>query len=230
MAQVDSENTTAMPAVSTRRRFLSQAAGVAAGGTALAPATNSAAADGASPMASPALSCVDPIIALIEEYRTAAKTAAAAASEHSRRESMLIEQGLGLSPFISVLDVSGPGHASPMVVYNHEYIDRFIPPDRFSEPNDAAHASLDAQVWRHNAIMGDSQHVMYAAMDVEREVLDTIVWTSATTIAGAVALLEFWSVIRKSSPEVLDDDQIDTLISSVADVLRVLPPNITVIA
>jgi hypothetical protein len=32
--------------------------------------------------------------------------------------------------------------------------------------------------------MGDSQHVMYAAMDVEREVLDTIVWTSATTIAG----------------------------------------------
>jgi hypothetical protein len=78
--------------------------------------------------------------------------------------------------------------------------------------------------------MGDSQHVMYAAMDVEREVLDTIVWTSATTIAGAVALLEFWSEIRKSSPEILDDDQIDTLISSVADVLRVLPPNITVIA
>jgi uncharacterized alkaline shock family protein YloU len=36
--------------------------------------------------------------------------------------------------------------------------------------------------------MGDSQHVKYAAMDVEREVLDTIVWTSATTIAGAVAL------------------------------------------
>jgi hypothetical protein len=78
--------------------------------------------------------------------------------------------------------------------------------------------------------MGDSQHVMYAAMDVERGVLDTIVGTSATTIAGAVALLEFWSEIRKSSPEILDDDQIDTLISSVADVLRVLPPNITVIA
>jgi hypothetical protein len=55
--------------------------------------------------------------------------------------------------------------------------------------------------------MGDSQHVMHAAMDVEREVLDTIVWTSATTIAGAVALLEFWSEIRKSSPEILDVDQ-----------------------
>jgi hypothetical protein len=230
MAQVDSENTTAMPAVSTRRRFLSQAAGVAAGGTALVLATVSATADAAAPMAALAPSEVDPIFTLIEEYRTAARVSAAAASEHSRREGKLIEQGLGLSPFISVLDVSGPGHAQPMVVYNHEYIDRFIPPDRFSEPNDAAHASLDAQVWRHNAIMGDSQHVMYAAMDVEREVLDTIVWTSATTIAGAVALLEFWSEIRKASHEVLDNDQIDTLISSIADVLRDLHPNVTVIA
>jgi hypothetical protein len=39
MAQVNSENSTAMPAVSTRRRFLSQAAGVAAGGAVLALGT-----------------------------------------------------------------------------------------------------------------------------------------------------------------------------------------------
>jgi hypothetical protein len=214
----------------TRRRFLTQAAGAAAGGTALALATVSATADAAAPVASVASSDVDPIIALIEEYRTAAKITTAAASEHSRREGKLIEQGLGLSPFISVLDVSGPGHAQPMVVYNHEYIDRFIPPDRFSEPNDAAHASLDAQVWRHNAIMGDSQHVMYAAMDAEREVLDTIVWTSATSIAGMLALLELWSEIRKATPEVLDDDQIDTLILSIAGALRDLHPNVTVTA
>lgn len=36
MAQVDSENTTALPIATTRRRFLSQAAAVAAGGSALA--------------------------------------------------------------------------------------------------------------------------------------------------------------------------------------------------
>jgi hypothetical protein len=36
MAQVNSENSTAMPVISTRRRFLSQAAGVAAGGAVLA--------------------------------------------------------------------------------------------------------------------------------------------------------------------------------------------------
>jgi hypothetical protein len=45
MAQVDSENSTAMPAASTRRRFLSQAAAVTAGSAALgvapSPARNS---------------------------------------------------------------------------------------------------------------------------------------------------------------------------------------------
>jgi hypothetical protein len=230
MAQADSMNSITTASVSSRRRFLSHAAGVAAGGTALALATVSATTDAAASLASLASSDVDPIIALIEEYRTVAKTTTAAASEHSRREGMLIEQGLGLSPFISVLDVSGPGAAHPMVVYDHGYVDRLLPPDRFSEPNAAAHASLDAQVWRHNAIMGDSQHVMYAAMDVELEVLDTIVWTSATTIAGAVALLEFWSEIRKASREALQDHQIDTLILSIAGALRDLHPNVTVTA
>jgi hypothetical protein len=76
----------------SRRRFLSQAAAVAAGGSILALATFSATADAAAPMASLASSDVDPIFSLIEEYRTAAKTAGAAASEVSRREEMLIEQ------------------------------------------------------------------------------------------------------------------------------------------
>jgi len=138
----------------TRRQFLSNAAGLAAGGTALALATISA-------MVS---SDVDPIIALIEEYRTAAKTVAAAA-EHSRREKALIELGFGLSPFISVLDVSGPGRAQPMVVYKHEYVDRLLPPDRFSEPNAAAHASLDAQIERHKAILGDSDLNFYIVIN-----------------------------------------------------------------
>jgi len=134
------------PVDSTRRRFLSHAAGVAAGGTALALATMSATADAAAPVASLAPSGGDPIFALIEEYRSTAKTLNAATSEHSRREGMLIEQGLGLSPFISVLDVRGPGPAQAVVAYKHEYIDRHIPADRFSEPNAAAHASLDAQI------------------------------------------------------------------------------------
>jgi hypothetical protein len=59
MAQVDSKNTTAAPADQTRRRFLSGAAGIAAGGTALALASL------------PASAAADPVFALIETHRAA---------------------------------------------------------------------------------------------------------------------------------------------------------------
>ena len=181
------------PVDSTRRRFLSHAAGVAAGGTALALATMSATADAAAPVASLAPSGVDPIFALIEEYRSTAKTLNAATSEHSRREGMLIEQGLGLSPFISVLDVRGPGPAQAVVAYKHEYIDRHIPADRFSEPNAAAHASLDAQIERHKAIFGDIEDVQYVAMDAESAALDTLIWTPPPIETGRRSLQRYRS-------------------------------------
>jgi hypothetical protein len=63
----------------SRRRFLTNAAGVAAGGAVLAMATVPAAADAAAPVAAVASSGVDPVFALIEGYRTAAKTVALAA-------------------------------------------------------------------------------------------------------------------------------------------------------
>ena len=66
MAQVDSENSTALPADPTRRRFLSNAAGVAAGGAVLALATIPPAPASAAP-ASP----LDPVFALIAEKRAA---------------------------------------------------------------------------------------------------------------------------------------------------------------
>jgi hypothetical protein len=61
MAQADSKNSTVAPVAPTRRRFLSQAAGVAAGGAALALATIPPA---------PA-STLDPVFALIAEKRAA---------------------------------------------------------------------------------------------------------------------------------------------------------------
>ena len=70
MAQVDSENTTALPVDPTRRRFLSTAAGIAAAGTALALAIP------------PAAATHDPVYALIETHR--AKTAALDAILHDK--------------------------------------------------------------------------------------------------------------------------------------------------
>jgi hypothetical protein len=170
-----------------------------------------------------AVASADPIFSLIEDYRTAAKTAAAAASEVSRREDMLIEQGLGLSPFISVLNASGPGNPQPTMVYKHEYIDRMLPADRFSKPNAAAHASLDAQIERHKAVVGDSETVLYAALDAETEALDTLIWTPPTTIAGVLALLELFPELQRA--RVMDDDQAAAIIISVIDALDDIHPN-----
>jgi hypothetical protein len=183
----------------------------------------SASAGAAAPMAALAPSDVDPIFSLISDYRTAAKTVAAAASELSRREEILIEHGLGAYPFISVLDACGPGLPQPTMVYKHEYIDRLLPADRFSKPNAAAHAELDAKIEQHKATMGDSEDVLNAAQDVETEALDDLVWTRPTTMAGVLALLELLPELRRA--RVMDDDQANAIIISVIDALDDIHPN-----
>ena len=67
--QAKTETSTHTPAISTRRRFLSQAAGVAAGGAVLTLATVAATADATTPMAAVAASGDDPIFALIAKHR-----------------------------------------------------------------------------------------------------------------------------------------------------------------
>jgi hypothetical protein len=70
MVQADSKNNIIAPAVSTRRRFLSQAAGVGACGAVLTLATVSATADAAAPVGGAlAPSDVDPILSLIARHR-----------------------------------------------------------------------------------------------------------------------------------------------------------------
>jgi hypothetical protein len=98
-----------------------------------------------------------------------------------------------------------------------------IPPDRFSEMNADAHAALDAKIEQHKAIVGDGEKVMYAAMDAETEALDTLIWTTPTTMAGVLALLELLPELRRS--RVMDGDQADAIIISVIDVLDDIHPN-----
>jgi hypothetical protein len=70
MAQVDSENSTALPVAPTRRRFLSTVVGIAAGGTAVVLAIP------------PAAAIHDPVYALIETHK--AMTAALDATLHDK--------------------------------------------------------------------------------------------------------------------------------------------------
>lgn len=177
---------------------------------------------GAMPVSAMASSDVDPIFALIEEYKLAAKAVAAAASEVSRREELVIHEGLGPYPAVCVVDrqLLKP---VPTLVYAHSGIDRMLPPDRFSRANAEARASLDAQIERHEAILGDSEAVLYAVQDAETEALDTLVWTTPTTIAGVLALLELLPELLRA--RVVDHDQADAIIISAIDALDDIHPN-----
>jgi hypothetical protein len=91
MAQVNPENITAMPVVQSRRRFLSQAAGVAAGGTVLARARiapGPLTAAPASPLGLANASAVsaDPIFAAIEAHKAAVVALYAQLSARSKLE------------------------------------------------------------------------------------------------------------------------------------------------
>jgi hypothetical protein len=94
MAQADSKNSMVTSAAPTRRRFLSQAAGVAAGGAALALATTapaSAATAPASPLDPANVSPVsaDPIFAAIETHKAAVVAVESQVSVHSELERSL---------------------------------------------------------------------------------------------------------------------------------------------
>ena len=69
------------------------------------------------------------------------------------------------------------------------------------------------------------RHARDVPKGVEREAVDTVIWTVPTSIAGVLALLEF-----RSEAGDLDDDQTDAILYSVADALRDLHPNVTVTA
>jgi hypothetical protein len=115
------------------------------------------------------------------------------------------------------------GEARPVMLYKHEYVDTHTPPDRFRKVNAAAHASLDAKMEQHKAIMGDSEDVLNAAQDTETEALDALAWTVPTTVAGVLALLELWPELQRS--RAMDDDQADAVIISVIDALDDMHPN-----
>jgi hypothetical protein len=83
MAQADSKNSIIAPIVPTRRRFLSQAAGVAAGGTVLALATSPPGAALAAPPGA-----LDPVFALIEAHKATEAALVVACIEKERLEKL----------------------------------------------------------------------------------------------------------------------------------------------
>jgi hypothetical protein len=92
MTQANSQN-------STRRDFLSTTAGAVAAAVAVPTALASTLAD--------------PTFALIEAHRAAEAAHVAACTEYSTREQVLIDEGIGHHPFVTMI-ISG---GAPIVAY-----------------------------------------------------------------------------------------------------------------
>src|SRR5258705_7739139 len=137
------------PADSSRRGFLAQAAGVAAGGTALALATVSATAEAGAPMAGLASSDVDPIFALIAAHAQAREELKAAESAHAQVERELNAAG---DLFPKVVSRGNPWSGfGPPESTTHADIDNYSPAHIYPEDNKREHAELSASIARHNA-------------------------------------------------------------------------------
>jgi hypothetical protein len=182
-------NSITAPAISTRRRFLSQAAGVAAGGTALALATISATADAAAPVASLATSGVDPVFDPIERHRKARRALRDAEAAHSLAEKEMHADG---SLFPRTVSTGNPYSGLPRPVStSHADIDRYTPADLFPQDNKREHEEMSGAISLRDARIGPIEEAMNDAAIAEREIVEELVETEPTTIAGVLALLRF---------------------------------------
>jgi hypothetical protein len=173
----------------TRRNFLSQAAGVAAGGTALALATISATADAAAPVASLPSSGVDPVFDAIERYRKARHALREAEAAHSLTEKEMHADG---SLFPSTVSIGNPySSVGRPVSRSHADIDRYSPADMFPQDNAREHEQLSAAISLRDARIGPIEEAMNDAAIAEQIIVEELVDTEPTTIGGVLALLRW---------------------------------------
>jgi hypothetical protein len=183
-----------MPAVSTRRRFLSQAAGVAAGGSILALATISATADAAAPMAALASSEVDPIFAFIARHRAEQQAYANACAVYGKLYEIVPDEFRRVGRV--EWGMRAPGR--PNYLHSHKEIDDCLVAGNRHSPKIKAqlHAELDRD---RIEISAKREEVgLPAAEDRVEQLCDScqeLGWalanTMPTSMAGVAAVLRY---------------------------------------
>jgi hypothetical protein len=205
MAQVDSENTTAMPVVSTRRRFLSQAAGVAAGGTVLALATIPPALSAIAPAPS-----VDPVFALIAQHRAEQQAYGAAITAQAELYETVPSEVLR-----GARVQWGRKDGEPNHLHSHEQIDHRMEwsPDFASTPE--IRARLHAELARDMSEQSTkrAEHGVTDADDQVEQLCGScqdLGWALANTVpisvAGVAALLRYANEFEDCGEEWPDTD------------------------
>jgi hypothetical protein len=173
---------TNMPVDTTRRHFLSQVAGLAAGGTALALAT-------VTPAPAAASSGVDPVFDPIERHKKARRALREAEAAHSLAEKEMHAAG---TLFPTTLSIGNQSSGLPRPVSrSHAEIDTYTPADLFPHDNKREHDALSAAISLRDARIGPLEDAMNDAAIAEQEIVEVLVGTVPTSLAGVMALLRF---------------------------------------
>ncbi len=211
-------NSDKVPVLSTRRRFLSQAATVAASGTALALATIQPASTAAATGAALASSGPDPIFAAIATYRAALQARAVAQEEHGRRRAMVREE-LGQSdPCICIQDMSkDPAFRSSVMqqAYSIEQIDKLCPRDKYPDLNKLHRQLFRKLAGKHKTLMGDVDRVLDDTYQPLLDSSDALVETVPTSMAGIFGMLQFQRELYDTNTMDFTHDQMGTLLFSI---------------
>jgi hypothetical protein len=206
----------AMPAVPTRRRFLSTAAaGIAAGGAAVALASP------------PASAADDPIFAAIEEHRAAVRAVNTAGAEIDRLIA-LADAAVGPRS-IEVPNMREPG--SPTVTVNCWIdIEKYVSPETDAELYAHYHAKLEERCDAHanylEEIAGDIDEIMDGPTGAECEASDELAEIAPTSLPGLLAVLIYVNRAMNTGTEhcsaSFDDNNMPTLLESLAKTAKAL--------
>ena len=190
-----SETERAAPTGLGRRAFVAALAGGAAAAM-VAPAASLASGE------------ADPIFAQIEAHRALAKEHAAACTEQSRREDILIDEGIGLCPFVTMV-----WQGRPMVAYSHKQIDAY---DSISEKVRArAHAELDTTLACYHEVFGNIENEAGEIGDAALDSFEDLIGTPPTTAAGIRALLAYLlNDVSDLNQQLIDDGSLRSLLCS----------------
>jgi hypothetical protein len=167
----------------------------------------------------PAAAADDPIFALIESHRAAQAAHNAACREQSRREETLIDEGIGLCPFVTMV-----WQGRPIISYTHKQID-----SHWGAVDDKiiarAHTEFDAVIARYEEVFGNIENEAGDLGDFALDKFDDLISTTPTTARGARALLDYLlEEVADLDQQFLEEDKLVALLSSINETLQALHP------
>ncbi|WP_375762868.1 hypothetical protein ACE10X_22405 [Bradyrhizobium sp. Pha-3] len=155
----------------------------------------------------------DEIFALIEAHRAAAKASSEAADEQCRREEILIDEGIGLCPYVVVM-----WGGRPVTIHTHDQIDKNT--GATDRQRAGAHAELDRVLKRYREIFGDAEDVADATYKADREALDRLISTVPTSNTGLQALLSYVAEeVEDVEIALRDEGRLETLLVTIQEAL-----------